>query len=69
MWIKIILISLLAIVVFSLFQALVVMLKNDEAAPKMSKFLGRRLIFSAVVILVLIILLLTGVIAPNPRPY
>ncbi|MDR7088016.1 MULTISPECIES: DUF2909 domain-containing protein [Cellvibrio] len=69
MWIKIILVTLLAIVVFSLFQALIVMLKNDEAAPKMSKFLGRRLIFSAVVILFLIILLLTGVITPHPRPY
>ncbi|MGV8837780.1 DUF2909 domain-containing protein [Cellvibrio sp.] len=69
MWIKIILVTLLAIVVFSLFQALIVMLKNDEAAPKMSKFLGRRLIFSAAVILLLIILLLTGVITPHPRPY
>jgi cytochrome b subunit of formate dehydrogenase len=69
MWIKIILVTLLAIVVFSLFQALIVMLKNDEAAPRMSKFLGRRLIFSAVVILFLIILLLTGVITPHPRPY
>lgn len=69
MWIKIILVTLLAIVVFSLFQALIVMLKNDESAPKMSKFLGRRLIFSAVVILFLIILLLTGVITPHPRPY
>jgi cytochrome b subunit of formate dehydrogenase len=69
MWIKIILVTLLAIVVFSLFQALIVMLKNDEATPRMSKFLGRRLIFSAVVILFLIILLLTGVITPHPRPY
>jgi hypothetical protein len=69
MWIKIILVMLLAIVVFSLFQALIVMLKNDEAAPKMSRFLGRRLIFSAVAILFLIILLLTGVITPHPRPY
>jgi branched-subunit amino acid transport protein AzlD len=69
MLIKIVLIILLAIVVFSLFQALFVMLKNDEAAPKMSKFLGRRLIFSALVILFLIVLLLTGVITPNPRPY
>lgn len=69
MLIKIILVSLLAIVVFSLFQALIVMLKNDEAAPKMSKFLGRRLIFSALVVLFLILLLLTGIITPNPRPY
>lgn len=69
MFIKIILVTLLAVVVFSLFQALIVMLKNDEAAPKMSKFLGRRLIFSALVILFLLVLLLTGVITPNPRPY
>lgn len=69
MFIKIILVTLLAVVVFSLFQALIVMLKNDEAAPKMSKFLGRRLLFSALVILFLLILLLTGVITPNSRPY
>lgn len=69
MLIKIILVCLLAIVVFSLFQALIVMLKNDETAPKMSTFLGRRLIFSVVVILFLIVLLLTGVITPHSRPY
>lgn len=69
MWIKILLVSLLAIVIFSLFQALFAMLKNDEAAPRMSKFLGRRLIFSALVVLLLITLLLTGVITPNERPY
>jgi|TARA_R100000656_G_scaffold124303_3_gene102202 branched-subunit amino acid transport protein AzlD len=69
MLLKIILVTLLAIVIFSLFQALFAMLKNDEAAPKMSKFLGRRLIFSALVVLLLIVLLVTGVITPNPRPY
>jgi len=69
MLLKIILVSLLAIVIFSLFQALFAMLKNDDAAPKMSKFLGRRLIFSALVVLLLIVLLLTGVITPNSHPY
>lgn len=69
MLLKITLITLLAIVIFSLFQALFAMLKNDDAAPKMSKFLGRRLIFSALVIILLVALLLTGVITPNPRPY
>lgn len=69
MFIKIVLIALLALVVFSLFQALFVMMKNDEAAPKMSKFLGRRLMFSVAVVAILIILLATGVITPNPRPY
>lgn len=69
MLIKIILVLLLAIVVFSLFQALIVMLKNDDSAPKMSKFLGRRLVFSIAVIVFLIILLVTGVITPHSRPY
>jgi len=69
MLIKLLLILLLISVVFSLFQALYIMLKNDDAAPKMSKFLGRRLIFSCIVILLIIILLLTGVITPNPQPH
>jgi NADH:ubiquinone oxidoreductase subunit 6 (subunit J) len=69
MFIKIILVILLALVIFSLFQALFVMLENDDKAPKMSKFLGRRLIFSALVVLLLIVLLITGVITPNPSPY
>jgi hypothetical protein len=69
MLIKIILITLLLLVVISLFQALYAMLKNDAQAPRMSTFLGRRLIFSAVVVLFILILLATGVISPNPRPY
>ncbi len=66
---KIILIALLLLVIISLFQALYVMMKNDNAAPRMSTFLGRRLIFSALVVLAILILLATGVITPNPRPY
>lgn len=69
MFIKILLITLLALVVFSLFQALFVMIKNDENAPKMSTFLGRRLFFSGLIVLLLIILLLTGVITPNQTPH
>jgi len=69
MSIKLLLIALLAMVVFSLFQALYIMLKNDEAAPKMSTFLGRRLLFSALIVLVILVLFATGVITPNPRPY
>lgn len=69
MLLKIILIGLLLLVIFNLFQALFIMLKNDDAAPKMSKFLGRRLMFSALVLLVVILLMMTGIITPNPRPY
>ncbi len=69
MLIKIVLVILLILVVLSLFQALFIMLKNDENAPKMSTFLARRLFFSAIAVLLLVILLLTGVITPNPKPY
>lgn len=69
MLIKIILVTLLVFVVISLFQALYAMLKNDPEAPKMSKFLGRRLLFSALVVFLVLTLFATGVIAPNARPY
>lgn len=69
MLIKFILIALLLLVIISLFQALYVMMKNDGTGPKMSKFLGRRLLFSALVVAVILILLATGVITPHPRPY
>lgn len=69
MLIKIILVALLLLVVYNLFRALYIMIKNDEQSPKMSSFLGRRLLFSALVVLFLVVLLLTGVITPNPRPY
>ncbi len=44
---KLVIVVLLVLVVVSLFQALYVMLKGDGSAPPMSKFLGRRLAFSA----------------------
>ncbi len=69
MLIKIVLIVLLLLVAISLFQALFAMIRNDENAPKMSSFLGRRLFFSALVILLLVVLMLTGVITPNPTPH
>jgi branched-subunit amino acid transport protein AzlD len=69
MLLKIILIALLLLVVYNLFRALYIMVKNDGQTPKMSTFLGRRLVFSALVVLLLVVLLLTGVITPNPRPY
>lgn len=69
MFVKIILIFLLLVVIVSLFQALFVMIRNKEEAPKMSKYLGRRVLFSALTVLIILILLATGFISPNPRPY
>lgn len=63
------LVVLLALVVVSLFQALYAMLRGERATARMSKFLGRRLAFSAAVIALLLVLLATGVLTPHPRPY
>ena len=66
---KILLVLTLGYIVFNLFRALFVMLKNDPNGPKVSTFLGRRVMFSALVILVIIIAIGSGVITPNPRPH
>jgi branched-subunit amino acid transport protein AzlD len=69
MLLKLLLIGLLLIVMFNLFHALYYMVKNEDQAPKMSKFLGRRLLFSALIILLILIALITGLIVPNPTPH
>jgi flagellar biosynthesis protein FlhB len=69
MIIKIIVVGLLMFMVYNLFKAMMIMLKNDPNQPSMSKFIGRRLMISVAIVLLLIIGLLTGVITPNPRPY
>jgi hypothetical protein len=43
--------------------------KNDPDKPPMSKFIGRRVITSVVIILLLVLGIYTGVITPNPRPF
>ena len=69
MAVKIVFVLLLALVVVSLFQALFVMLKGGDGTTRMSKHLGRRLAFSVAAMALLLVLLATGVITPNPRPY
>lgn len=69
MLIKIIVGGLLIFMVYNLFRAMMIMLKNDPDQPPMSKFIGRRVLVSAVVILLLLAAVATGLITPNPRPY
>lgn len=66
---KIVIVSMLVFMVFNLFKALLIMLKNDPNQPSMTKFIGRRLYLSVAIVLLLLVALLTGVITPNPRPY
>ena len=66
---KILLVTLLIFIVFNLFKAMFSMLSQNPNKPSMSKFIGRRLIFTAALILLLILALATGLVEPNPRPY
>ncbi|MCF2950283.1 DUF2909 domain-containing protein [Paraglaciecola aquimarina] len=69
MLIKILVGGLLIFMVFNLFKAMMIMLKNEPDSPPMSKFIGRRLIASAVIIVLILLAVATGLITPNPRPY
>lgn len=65
---KVILVLLLLMVLFNLGRAMVIMIRGDRRMP-MSRFLGRRVWFSAVIMLLLLLALALGLITPNPRPY
>jgi len=60
---------MLAFMVYNLFRALLLMNRNDPNKPSMSKYIGRRLMLSVAIIVLLLIGLATGLITPNPRPY
>lgn len=66
---KIILVLLMLSMVFNLMRALLAMLRNDPTKPSMTRYLGRRVGASALAILIIVILLATGLLDPNPRPY
>lgn len=67
---KIALVLLLLFIIFNLALALIRMVRDDpDSAKPMSYYLGRRVLFSAIVIILLIIALQSGLLTPNPRPY
>lgn len=69
MIIKIALALLLFFMIYNLFKAMMIMLKPGEDKEKMSKFIGRRVLTSAVIMIIVVIAVATGLITPNPRPY
>ncbi|MCY7295729.1 DUF2909 domain-containing protein [Alteromonas sp. a30] len=69
MIIKIVLTVLLLLMFYNLFRAMMIMLKNDGQHEKMSKYIGRRVFTSAIILLLIVIAVATGLITPNPRPY
>ncbi|OEE68743.1 hypothetical protein A1OO_06795 [Enterovibrio norvegicus FF-33] len=68
MLLKAILVCLLIFIIFNLFRALPIMIKG-RTDVRMSRYLGRRVLFSVIVFVILLIALATGLIEPNPRPY
>ncbi|NOI65371.1 MULTISPECIES: DUF2909 domain-containing protein [unclassified Vibrio] len=71
---KITLVVMLFFIIFNLARALFHMVKEPSSSERgerrpMSHFLGRRLMFSALVVVLLIIALSSGLIEPNSRPY
>ncbi len=68
MVVKIIVAGLLIFMIYNLFKAMMIMLKGETTEP-MSKFIGRRVLTSVIIIALLLLALATGLITPNPRPY
>ncbi|MEI8594428.1 DUF2909 domain-containing protein [Photobacterium sp. Hal280] len=68
MLLKALIVCLLIFIVFNLFRALPVMLKGKQDKP-MSHYLGRRVLFSALLFALLLLALATGILEPNTRPY
>ncbi|NRA84033.1 MAG: DUF2909 domain-containing protein [Gammaproteobacteria bacterium] len=66
--IKLIIIALFILVFVSLFQAVLIMRKPNSNI-RMSKFFARRLLFSVLLFLIILIAIALGLITPNPRPY
>ena len=69
MLIKILVGGLLLFMVFNVFKAMMIMLKNDPDSPTMSKFIGRRVLTSAIIVGLILLAVATGLITPNPTPH
>ena len=65
---KLVLLLLLFFIIFNLARALFMMVIGKTPRP-MSDYLGRRVLFSAIVVVVLLLALSSGVLIPNVRPY
>ncbi|WP_299081473.1 DUF2909 domain-containing protein [uncultured Paraglaciecola sp.] len=69
MLIKLLVGGLLLFMVVNLFKAMMIMLKDDPNAPPMSKFIGRRVMTSAIIVVLILLAVATGLITPNPTPH
>ncbi|TMP25259.1 DUF2909 domain-containing protein [Pseudoalteromonas rubra] len=68
MLLKLIIIVLLFSIIYNLFRALFIMLKGDHSGESMSRLLGKRVFFSASVLLLILIAKGLGWLNFNPAP-
>ncbi|UTT86765.1 DUF2909 domain-containing protein [Vibrio pelagius] len=66
---KVLLVALLFVIAFNLMKALFQFSSSKHNGKQLSHFLGRRVSFSAIVVVLLLLAMATGFITPNPRPY
>lgn len=69
MLIKIIIALLLLFILVNLFRAGLAMLRQQDSTVPMSHFLGKRVLYSAIALALILVAIAAGVITPNPRPY
>ena len=69
MLLKILVTALLFFMIFNLFKAMRILLKSDKTDENMSKYIGRRVLTSVGIFLIIILAVATGLIEPNLRPY
>ncbi len=62
----IVIVALLIFIIVNLFHAFFIMIKGE---PMMSRYLGRRVFFSVVTLLIIILALASGLITPNSNPF
>lgn len=68
MVIKVIIVGLLIFMIINLFLAMKVMLGSNSDKVPMSKYIGRRVMTSALIVAIILIAMATGLITPNPIP-
>lgn len=69
MLIKIIIALLLLFILVNLFRAGLAMLRQQDSTLPMSHFLGKRVLYSAIALALILVAIAAGLITPNPRPY
>ncbi|MEQ3455783.1 MULTISPECIES: DUF2909 domain-containing protein [Pseudoalteromonas] len=67
MLIKIIIVALLLFVIYTLFRAMLAMLKSDSKVP-MSHYLGKRVALCAIVLIIILLAQQAGLLRFNPSP-